>query len=137
MKRNYVAVPLILGAFLVGSTLIYGQEIHKMVVDIPYAFTASGGQLPAGHYEVSLNGVAHQTVTFRSPDGKNSATAMISTAIAADPDKPVGAKLVFDIVGEKHILSEIWMPGHDGYLITGYVNDSAHRHSIAKGSPAK
>jgi hypothetical protein len=62
---------------------------------------------------------------------------MISTAIAADPDKPSNGKLVFDIAGGKYILSEVWMPGHDGYLITGYINDPAHRHFVAKGTPAK
>ncbi len=136
MKRNYVAVLLTLGAFLLGSALLYGQEVHKISVDIPNAFTASGTQLPAGRYEVTLNGVMHQTVTFRSADGKNSATAMISTAIAGDPDKPTEGKLIFDVVGGKYILSEVWMPGHDGYLITGYTN-AAHKHSTAKGTPAK
>jgi hypothetical protein len=137
MKTYYAAVLLILAAFLVGPTLIYGQEVHKMVVDIPNAFTASSAQLPAGRYEVTLNGVLHQTVNFRNLDGKKSATAMISTAIAADPAKENDGRLIFDVVGQQYILSEVWMPGHDGFLITGFKNDSAHKHAIAKGSVAK
>lgn len=137
MKRKYVAVLLILGAFLVGSALIYGQEVHKIVVDVPNAFAAATAQLPAGRYEVTLNGVAHQTVSFRSLDGKNTATVMISTAIAADPGKPTEGKLVFDVVGGQYTLSEVWMPGHDGYLMAGFKNDSVHKHAIAKGSPPK
>lgn len=43
---------------------------------------------------------------------------------------PSFAGLVFDVVGDKNVLSEIWIPGVDGYLIQ--VSKGHHTHKVVK-----
>jgi hypothetical protein len=38
--------------------------------------------------------------------------------------------LVFNRVGDERVLSEVWLPGEDGYLIHGSAE--AHEHEIVK-----
>jgi hypothetical protein len=45
---------LAVAALLASSHLVYGQnETAVMTVNVPFAFTAAGVSLPAGHYELS------------------------------------------------------------------------------------
>jgi hypothetical protein len=45
---------LAVAALLASSHLVYGQdETPMMTVNVPFAFTAAGVSLPAGHYELS------------------------------------------------------------------------------------
>jgi hypothetical protein len=39
-----------------------------------------------------------------------------------------GPTLVFDRVGKTHALSEVWLPGQDGYLVKG--TPEKHEHDI-------
>ena len=135
MKRNHIGIVLAVFVLLFACASIYGQEVHKMTADIPNAFTVSGKQLPAGRYVLELQGTQHQTMTIRSTDGKQSSNAMISTSIGGE--KSLDGKVVFDRVGEEYTLSEVWFPGHDGFLLTGYRTGSEHKHSTVKGTPAK
>jgi len=137
MRRNELRVILILFALLIGTALVYGQEVHKLVADIPHAFTVSGTQLPAGRYEFDLSGATHRNVVVRSEDGKNNASGLIVTSIAAEPGRPADPRLVFDNFGGQYILAEVWLPGHDGFLISGFKNDSEHKHEAVKAMPSK
>ena len=45
---------LAVAALVASSHLVYGQdETQVMTVNVPFAFTADGVSLPAGHYELS------------------------------------------------------------------------------------
>jgi hypothetical protein len=45
---------LAVAALLASSHLVYGQhETQVMTVNVPFAFTASGVSMPAGHYVIS------------------------------------------------------------------------------------
>ena len=132
MKKNAAAVLLVTCLMLAAGVAGYAQEVHKIVADIPNAFTVAGTQLPAGRYEFELPGTIHKSVVVRSLDGKHTASGLIVTGIAANPASPEQPRLVFDTIGEQYILAEVWMPGHDGFLIAGFRNDSEHKHSTVK-----
>ena len=136
MRSLSVALLLVVCAVLVGSVAVYAQQQHKIVADIPNAFTVAGTQLPAGSYEFELPGDLHKSIVVRSLDGKHAATGMIITGIAAGRDSQQ-PRLVFDVFGGTYILAEVWMPGHDGFLIAGFKNDSEHRHSTVTPSRPK
>ena len=137
MKKFAATFLLTLGVVLVAGLVTHAQEVHKLVADIPNAFSVAGNQLPAGRYEFELPEIVHKNVVVRSLDGKHSATGLIVTGIGADPAKPSEPRLVFDVVGAQYILSEVWFPGHDGFLVAGFKSDSEHKHSTVKGNPAK
>jgi hypothetical protein len=40
---------------------------------------------------------------------------------------PEDAHIVFDVVGDKHMLSEIWIPGEDGYLLLATKGKHGHK----------
>jgi hypothetical protein len=122
---------------LIGAVAGYSQEVHRLTVDIPHPFSISGSQMPAGRYNVELEGQSHRTVALRSADGKESAQGMIVTVISAPQGAADQPRLVFDNVGGQHFLAEIWMPGHDGFLMSGFKNDSEHKHSAIKAAPAQ
>jgi hypothetical protein len=45
---------LAVGALIASSHLLYGQdETQVMTVNVPFAFTAAGVSMPAGHYVIS------------------------------------------------------------------------------------
>ncbi len=41
---------------------------------------------------------------------------------------PQDAHLVFDKVGDTYLLSELWIPGEDGYLLQ--ITKGAHEHIV-------
>ena len=137
MKKSAATFLLTVVMVLFAGLATYAVEVHKLVADIPNAFSVAGTQLPAGRYEIELPEAVHKSVVVRSLDGKHTATALIVTGISAGPTQPSEPKLVFDLVGADYVLSEAWFPGHDGFLITGFRNDSAHKHSAVRANPAK
>jgi hypothetical protein len=45
----------------------------------------------------------------------------------AEPDPPASeAKVVFDKVGDVYYLSEVWMPGSDGFLLMATKEKHTH-----------
>jgi hypothetical protein len=123
-------------ALLIGAAPGYAQGVHKLTAEIPYPFSVSGQQLPAGQYNFQL-AEDHRTVTVRSADGKTGVQGMIVTVISASSGSSERPRVVFDNSGGRHILAEIWMPGHDGFLISGFINDSEHQHGTIKAAPLK
>ena len=59
---------------------------------------------------------------------KNSTLVPILTQLAgAMHTTPQDAHVVFDVVDGTHYLSEIWMPGEDGYLVLATKGKHEHR----------
>ncbi len=52
------------------------------------------------------------------------------TRLAAPEVSLVDAHLVFDKVGDTYYLSEVWMPGEDGFLL--YAAKGKHTHTLIK-----
>jgi hypothetical protein len=62
---------LAVAALLASSHLVYGQdETPVMTVNVPFAFTAGGVSMPAGHYVISRaeEGQLWKLQTFAHPD---------------------------------------------------------------------
>lgn len=125
MLRN--VLPATLLVILLGSAAGTAQEVHRITADIPHPFIVSGQQFEAGRYQVELPGRAHTTVIIRSLDGKSGVQALIMRGIAMPKSVAVEPRLVFENVGDRYVLSEVWMPGHDGYLIAGIQSDLERR----------
>lgn len=122
------AVILALGFAALLAVSAWAQPMQcRALVDFP--FMVGNKTLPAGTYDFIRDDAAQ---VFRVTDnGKNEAMAQIETRLATlRPGMTDGAYVVFDKIGEKNILSEIWIPGEDGYAIT--ITKGKHEHRIVK-----
>ena len=109
------------------ATTAYAQNTAR--VKIEFAFVAAGKEMPAGAYEFEA---APGRVVLRSKEG-NTTTIMLPVISRlgrhdADPDP----ELIFDKVEGKLVLSELWLPNSDGYLLANTPGD--HEHRVLGGS---
>ena len=122
--RDKLFLTLSLFTLLV-MTLAYGQT-QRVVAKIPFAFIASGSTLAAGQYEF-VPDAATEVVRIVGT-GKNAAVIVpiITRLGAAIHTSKQDAHLVFDDVGGVYTLSEIWVPGEDGWLL--FTTKGKHQH---------
>jgi len=107
------------------TSLAYGQTTLK--ANIPFAFSAAGKVLPAGQYDV-VTAPGAAPIRVRSADGKDAVIVTIVTRLAGSMHTtPKDAHLIFDKVGENYFLSEVWIPGVDGYLLNSTAQQHEHR----------
>ena len=83
---------------------------QRLVVDIPFAFTAEKMTLPAGEYRVEKLTDDPATLLIQRTDGR---AAMAVITFAASSDAPQAqSKLVFRRYGARYFLSQIWVAGN-------------------------
>jgi len=111
---------------LLAGVSAYGQVPESLQATIPYQFTAEGKVYAAGEYTFARD-VAASSFTIRGP-GKVSGLAVVITRLAgAIHTTPADAHLVFDTIGQTYYLSEIWIPGQDGFLLNSTKEKHEHR----------
>ena len=125
---GYVIAALVIGVAGFGATT-YAQ--NRVTVNIDFAFVAAGKEMPAGAYELEVD---RATVVLRSAKGKASWIQMPAFTRLGRHDADPDPELVFDKVGGKLLLSELWLPDRDGYLLLNTPVD--HEHRVLGGSRA-
>jgi hypothetical protein len=108
----------------------YAQE-SPLKAKIDFAFKAEGKVLPAGDYEFVRD---NNAMTFRVQGaGKMGAIVPILTRLSGEMHlMPREAHVVFDVVGDTYLLSEIWLPAEDGYLVLATKGTHTHKTVKAK-----
>ena len=110
---------------LLAITLAYGQSL-KVSANIPFAFIASGKTLPAGAYEFIPN--SDEPMKIAGPGKNASVLAPVLTRLGgAIHTTKQDSHIVFDKVGEVYTLSEVWIPGTDGWLLSSMKGKHEHR----------
>ena len=106
----------------------YAQE--GATAEIGFPFVAAGQTMPAGKYELMSNSDA--SAFTLSPVGQGHGVIIVPMTRLAAAEPPSGeTRFVFDKVGNTSYLSEVWLPGEDGYLF--YAAKEAHTHQVVKG----
>jgi hypothetical protein len=93
------------GAALLATVAMYGQNSQRLIVNVPFGFAAGSTMLPAGEYKVDLR-IAPGTVALHSVEQKKAALVVTQAAQTAHERGP--AKLVFKRYGDQYFLSQIW-----------------------------
>ncbi len=109
----------------------YGRQTttSSLKAQIDFPFTVEGKILPPGPYKFVRDTLS--TVFRVQGEGKNGVLAPILTRVAGEMrTTPQDACLVFDVVGDTYLLSEIWIPGEDGYLVL--ATKGQHMHKVIK-----
>lgn len=110
-----------------GSALMGQAPARILKAKIDFEFGVAGKVLPMGDYEFVVTGDG-QVVRVQG-QGKSVEMANVITRLAAEMHTtPQDAHLVFDVVGTNHFLSEVWIPGEDGYLV--HSTKGAHTHKV-------
>lgn len=125
MKPNLV-IRACLIAFLAGIPL-YGQDLTPAIqVNVPFQFTIENKTIPPGEYRISqddevikIEAVGRSSVALIAP---------ILTRLAKQPNHVASA--VFDKSGDEYVLSELWIPGLDGYVLR--TTTAKHQHEIVR-----
>jgi hypothetical protein len=109
---------------LVAALSAYGQT-PTVKAKIAFPFTVEGKALPAGTYEFILQ---ESGDAFRvQGEGKDVMANVITRLGGEMRSAPKGTHLVFDKVGELCLLSEIWIPEQDGFLLLATKGLHAHK----------
>jgi hypothetical protein len=123
-----IRILLTISAFVLFAATFASAATPLVKGNIPFQFNAGGKVLPAGQYEFSTDDPG-KLVTVRSvPAGSSSMVTVLTRLAAGIHTTAADAHIVFDKVGETYTLSEIWVPGVDGYLLN--VVKSKHEHKI-------
>jgi len=117
-----------LGFVLVGfAATASAQSLGKANIDFP--FVAGKTQCASGSYAIEAGG---GKVVLRSQDPKGGTIAMLVITRLGRHDTDNATELVFDKVGGKFTLSEVWLGTGDGYLVASTPGD--HEHRVLGGS---
>lgn len=133
MKRRTMALAVGL-ALLLGAGV--ASALAQASFQIPFPFQAGGKKLAAGAYALA-RAADGGLVLRQASTGKETPVPVLERMPKTGP--PVGeARLVFDEVGDfapsyteymtVYVLSEVWLPGEDGYRI--HVTKGAHKTKV-------
>jgi hypothetical protein len=122
MSKQLVAV-LAMAVIAIGLVGIPAWA-QKAVVKIPFSFVAGDRDLPAGTYNIRPEMDTQNRLTIRNQDTGDSIMVPVITRLADKGAKEL--ELVFDKTGEKSYLSEIYIPGADGYQLKGAPGQHTH-----------
>jgi len=113
---------------LLGVVLAYGQ-LPPLKAKIDFSFTAGGKVLPAGEYEIVIDTTAN-VVRVEGQGNAEAALPIITRTSGEMRANPREADLVFDVVGDTYVLSEVWSPAEDSYLVM--ATKAPHEHKVIR-----
>jgi hypothetical protein len=114
---------------MAGAAIAYAQAPVVLTVQVAYPFTMAGKELPAGKYTFEATNAG--LVTMKGADGGSLSTLSV-TSLGRHNSCDGDPELVFDKVGGKNVLSEVWFPNSDGFLLV--ATKEAHQHAVAGSS---
>ena len=123
MKRRFALVLASLA--LTAPAMAHAQD--DVVADVPFKFMAAGKVHEAGTYTVRV--ADDMKLVELTPAKGHSAALLVETRLAEPPSRISQGRLVFDKVADTYTLSELWMPGDDGFLL--HSTKEPHTHHMA------
>jgi hypothetical protein len=119
---------------MLAAVSAYAKEWPAVKANIPFQFTVGTKVFPAGEYSFTPNvlpGARNQSVRSFKIKGPGNVigTAEVKTRLAAQIHKTANeVHIAFDKTEGQYILSEIWIPGQDGYLLN--ISNEEETHEI-------
>jgi len=120
--RNLTTISLVT---LLAVASAHGQEVTSLRANVPFAFEAGDKSLPAGTYQFKV----HRADRYLVISGANPPVVRLQIITDLSGFSVFrDAGLVFNTYEGKHVLSEIWIPGQDGVLVS--VTPKQHTHDM-------
>jgi hypothetical protein len=124
MRIKLSVLLLCFGLLVAGSG--FAQQ-RKITVDVPFEFSAGSTTLPSGQCSF-VRSTDNRTITITSSSGSSAVVPVITRISKAIHTTPKDAHVVFDKVGEKNFVSEVWIPGIDGFALA--TTKESHEHRV-------
>ncbi len=124
MKRKSMLLFTLM--FLLGLTSIFAENQGTLHVNIPFKFFFGGKPFEPGEYVISNPTSTPKFISLQAVKGKSGHQVAIITRLDATHEGSKAQRLIFDTVGEEKYLSEVWIPGKDGFLILGTPQEQSH-----------
>jgi cytochrome c5 len=124
-----------LGAISVFTLLAVASAYGQTAVlhaNVPFGFDAHGTSLPAGTYQFKVRLDERFLVISGAKSGD--VKLPIITLLGGGGSFLGDAGLVFDTFEGHHVLSEIWIPGQDGVLVSSTPKQHTHEMVIGVAS---
>ncbi len=113
-KQVLAAVVVAVFALVLAGSLAWAAS--AIAVDIPFSFIVKDKEMPAGRYEIRTEGGDERELAVRSKEGGGQVLVQVIERLADTGAKQ--PKLVFDKMADgKSYLSEVHIPGRDGFLV--------------------
>jgi len=110
MKNIFLLVVIVSLVGFAGLIPARAQVIDTIEANIPFGFTVRNRTLPAGDYTVKrVNSGNNAVMEIRDADGQGTMIFIVESAEATKA--PEQAELIFDRVGDRYFLSEIFEEG--------------------------
>jgi cytochrome c553 len=120
--RNLTTISLLT---LLAVASAHGQGVTVLRANVPFAFEANGTPLPAGTYQFQYR-VSDRSLVIGGAKTGNVRLPIITQLSGFSVLRDAG--LVFNSFEGRHVLSEIWIPGEDGLLVS--VTPKQHTHDM-------
>ncbi len=132
MRFRLFAVVTLLAILVAVAPANAQRAVNAISSSISFEFTVGDETLPPGTYLVTRHVTGLGDLEIRSLSGDRTVTVPVITRLAkASPAKQAPhASLVFDKVGDRKFLSEVWMANEDGYLVQ--ATREQHEHVLVK-----
>ena len=115
-----------MGSAAAMTTTAAGQNAQLQTVETGFPFAVGDKTLPAGKYIIEQE--APNLLLFRPANGKGQPVEAPVITRLAMPVKPLlTPDVVFDEVNGSYFISEVWLPGTDGFLLGGIKEEHKHR----------
>jgi hypothetical protein len=112
LERSLKTLPR-LSLFLLLLTASYSaqaQSADRMVVNIPFEFSAGDKQLPAGEYSVKRTSATASAYTIQRTDSSAAVIVLATVTLGGGAEQQGGARLVLRRYGDVYFLAQVWMP---------------------------
>jgi hypothetical protein len=128
--RKQVLVAVVVGVFALGLAGSLAWAAGAVSVNIPFSFVVKDKEMPAGRYEIRVEGKDESKLLIRSNEGGGTVFALVIERLAdTGATEP---KVVFDKMQDgKSYLSEVHIPGQDGYLVG--ISKGRETHVVVTG----
>lgn len=113
-KQTLVVAGVCVVALALASSLAWAAS--SVFVDAPFSFMAKDTAMPAGRYEIRPDSDMTNLV-IRSTGGSSGRTVTVPVIERLADTGAKESKVVFDKVEGKRYLSEVHIPGMDGFLV--------------------
>jgi len=131
MRRffNITFAIIILATVFTVSARAQSSGSLRMIANIPFDFSASNKNLPAGKYTITvLNSSSdRRALQIRSMNGRFSAVVLTNTVIGTVADN---AKLVFDRYDDRYVFAQVQLAG-DSTSLAALRSHREQKHLMA------